>query len=481
MRSARVRDLDTQKAKVDWHSACSPGSMKSNLALRAGLGAFLFTASLVGQISRPYRVIDLGVPIGQSPMAGVTAERLSPSGEYVGGWSVWEPYVWQRGVGMLPLQKLPNYRTAGVNDVNDAGIGIGRCGLSTSWELYQACFWDSSGAVTSLTQPAFQWSIGLLINGRNDVVLLAGIGGSTKALLGPLRGPYTEIVPGAVSTSAYDLNELGQICLYHDDMYSRYTPGLGLETMPFRVRRLNDYGQVVGLDLNNPTVVRHTDGFGLETLPAPVDIYDVGAVDSFGQICAMRRVRTQVSPPNYDHFAYLFPTGRTPVLLQDLVSHTTSVRVDQVVGISDGGVIAAYGSIGPDNHAMLLEHRYLHVYGSGCAGGNGQVRAVAFGEPIGGGRVNLLAAGGRSGGVGAFVLSANSASLPLPGGCTALVDPTVALVLLATTNSVGQSRVEVQIPVGTRAGSVFAQFVSVDPQAANGTLALSNGVRIDLQ
>jgi hypothetical protein len=228
-------------------------------------------------------------------------------------------------------------------------------------------------------------------------------------------------------------------------------------------------------------VVRHTDGLGLETLPAPVDIYDVGAMDSFGQICAMRRVRTQVSPPNYDYFAYLFPAGRTPVLLQDLVSHTAPVRVDQVVGISDGGAIAAYGSIGPDNHAMLLEHRYLHVYGDGCVGGNGQVRAVAFGEPTGGGRVNLLAAGGRRSGAGAFVLSASSASLPLPGGCIALVDPTVALVLPATTNTVGQGRVEVTIPPGTRAGSVYAQFVSVDPQAVNGAFALSNGVRIELQ
>ena len=87
-----------------------------------------FVAAPAAQPSRPYRVIDLGVPIGQSPSAGVVASGASSQSDHVVGFSVWEPFRWQRGVGMQPLRKLPGYVSAGALGVTDTGIAVGRCG-----------------------------------------------------------------------------------------------------------------------------------------------------------------------------------------------------------------------------------------------------------------------------------------------------------------------------------------------------------------
>lgn len=124
----------------------------------------------------------------------------------------------------------------------------------------------------------------------------------------------------------------------------------------------------------------------------------------------------------------------------------------------------------------------MSVYGAGCHGGTGTApKAIADGTPAAGLRVVLLGAGGRSNAVGAFVIATQPAAVALPGGCTLLVDLTNAVAISVATNQAGQAHLAIDLPSGTPRGPVYMQFATVDPGAANGAFALSNGVRIDVQ
>src|SRR5690606_17444706 len=452
-------------------------------ALAAACATLAAAALLPAPPLRPYRVLALGSPIGQDPRAGVLADGMSASSEYVAGTSVWEPFVWRRGSGMQALQKLPGYVSAGALAVSDAGLAVGRCGLSTgSWEPYQAVAWDPSGAVTSLQQPGWRHSLAVDINNHHQVLLSVGLatGISTwkqHAFTGPLGGPYVEVVPGAVS-AAYDLNDRGQIVLSIDSVrYARFTPGIGLESLPIVPWCLNEYGQVAG---TQQAVARFTDGTGVHVFPGTTNFPDVGGIDSFGQVVATEYVRTSQSPPRYAYYGYLLSDALGVRKLDDLVDQSVPVRVEQVVAIGDDGTIAASGSVGQRNRAMLLEPRFVHVHGNGCSGSNGTPRAIAVGSPTGGQRVTLLGAGGVGHGNAAFVLGFAATSLPMSGGCTLLVDPAGAFVVPVALNPIGQGSLALDVPVGVT-GALFAQFVTIDPNAPNSLFAASNGVRIDVQ
>src|SRR5690606_30238692 len=108
-RRPRVRIPDGRRPAPPRHGGCGRPVMA--LKLSAAVILLPLAVPVLGvhapaQQLRPYRVIDTGVPIGQSPSAGVLARGLSPSGDQLAGVSVWEPFVWRRGVGMTALQKL---------------------------------------------------------------------------------------------------------------------------------------------------------------------------------------------------------------------------------------------------------------------------------------------------------------------------------------------------------------------------------------
>src|SRR5690606_28206133 len=131
--------------------------------------------------------------------------------------------------------------------------------------------------------------------------------------------------------------------------------------------RLNEAGDVAGVDTQG-RVMRYRDHGGLQGFTAPGTFRDVGGIDSFGQIVATEYVRTGISPPSYIHHGWLFGEAFGARKLDELVEHPGPVSIGIVAGISDGGVIAASGSINGDNRALLLEPRFLHVHGQGCAG-----------------------------------------------------------------------------------------------------------------
>lgn len=452
----------------------------------AAFGAALLAAPLTSQM-RPYTALDLGSPPGQSPMAGVGAEGMSPNGDHVAGYSVWEPFIWDRGSGMRALQKGPGDQLAQVNDVNDAGIGVG--GSGTLLGGSRASVWDLAGSIRSLHQTSWYSSYGIGITNAGIVVVGAFVRVGTvnyeRAFYGPLAGPLVDLAPAAGVVTAHDVNQLGQVCLAVDGAPKRYTPGIGLEDVgPFEPERINDHGQMAGRDEATGNVVRYTDGIGWQPLgTAPVGGFRaVGGIDGFGRVVATEYVRTGISPPSYTRYGHLFVDGLGRRKLDDLVDASLQVRVDEVSGITDDGKIACWGSIGSNNRALLLEPRFVSVYGGGCAGGGGrQPKAFADGMPARGQRLVLLGAGAVPNGIGLFVLSFRQAAVALPGGCTVLADPAAGVALAVAAGAAGQAHLPIDLPATTPAGAVFAQFATLDAGAANGLFALSNGVRIAVQ
>lgn len=454
------------------------------LAATASTFLMLVATPSAAQV-RPYRAVDLGSPIGQSPSAGVGAEALSPSGDHVAGWSVWEPYVWDRGTGMRALQKPTGDQLAGALDVNDAGFAVGRSGGLLSGD--RAVLWDPAGNVLSLHQTGWNSSVAVGINGNSEVLILANVPqGSVapvRSFAGPVGGPYVDLAPTARAARAYAINDAGQVCIDVDGTPMRYTRGVGLQPVgPYQPECINEIGQMAGQDTSG-VVHRYTDGLGWQPLGGGpgMTFRDVGAINSFGQVVMTEYVQTGISPPSYARYGHLYTDGLGIEDLNLLVDASQQVRVETVVGITDNGSIACEGSIGPDNRAMLLEPRYVSTRGTGCPGRSGTApKAIAAGTPAAGGRIVLLAAGGRSTGSGTFLVAARPAAVPVLG-CTLLVDAATSVAVPVGLNVAGQGHVALGVPQGTAAGALHVQFVSLDSTAPNGFFTLSNAVRIDLQ
>ena len=124
----------------------------------------------------------------------------------------------------------------------------------------------------------------------------------------------------------------------------------------------------------------------------------------------------------------------------------------------------------------------MHGYGTACAGGSGgEPKLTACGVPAATRDLAVLAAGGVPSGTALLFVSPASANLPLPGGCTALVDVSLAVAIPLPLNPVGQAALAFRLPPGVSGLSLYAQLAPIDSGAANGFFALSRGLRGDLQ
>lgn len=455
-----------------------------HLPLRFLVVALGTLSPLAAQV-RPYRAIDLGQVPGQHPAAGVSAGGISSDGRHVAGWSVWEPYVWDDGSGMRALAKPVGQRVVSALAVNSGGIAVGKA--STGQPHLRALLWDASSAVTMLHRSAWVWSIAEDINDAGTILLTAALPNGTQngrrhVFLGTRTSGFVDLAPTTrIESYGIDLNERGQAVVKIDGYYRRWSPGGALTSLsPYRPWCLNELGQVAGS--NGGMVARFDDASGWVPLPNSQLAFDqVGGIDDFGQIVATHRVRVGQSPPSYAYFGYLWTDGLGWRRLEDLVDVAQQVDVEHVAGITAGGRIAVQGSIGPDNRALILEPRFVHVSGVGCAGSGGIApRATVAGIPQGGQRIALLATGGRPGGQGAFLFATRSIATSI-AGCTLLVDPAGIVDAPVRMNASGQVSVPLTLPPGVGATSVWMQFVSLDGGAANGAFALSNAVRVDLQ
>lgn len=457
----------------------------NNLFLRAAALAVLATATALSA-QYPYRAIDLGPVPGQDPRAGVGGQRLDPSGQFACGTSVWEPYVWSRSGGMVALSKLPNYLNGEAFDVDSGGRVVGSCGLLTSGATpIVAVLWDALGNPTPLGNLGGSWSRALEVNDSGLVVGTAERGSGPHVFTWTAAGGMVDFTPNAASAAVYDLNERGQMLLSIDGALWRYTPGQALLPLgSMHVYAMNELGQVAGKDQTTSKFARYTDGIGWEMIGAnsPVQMREIGGINAFGQIVGTQFILQNPSPPSYEKRGQLFTDGLGLVRLDGLIDPVQQVRIYWAEDIDDAGNILASGSIGSNNRALLLEPQFVHTYGNACSGGDGrQPKVSVAGVPASGQSIAFLAAGGVPSGFALLLLSPATANLPLPGGCTILVDLQQVISVVLPLNPVGQGSRTLRVPAGVGGASIHAQLATIDPGAANGAFALSWGVTIDLQ
>lgn len=451
------------------------------------LAAVSVAAHATAQGSSVYRVTDLGQVPGQSSFAGVSASDISATGVQICGTSVWEPYVWDAANGMRALPKPAGERAAFASFVDSAGSSVGYAGLSAI-PYYRAIHWDTAGVIQTLHQAPWVWSRPAGFNDAGQILLTAAIpnGSSTGAphvFFGTAAGGFVDLTPNATSASGVALSEAGHI-VFADSTGYHFMDPTGRTTVmgnAYAAQEVNDFGQVAGLA--NNSAARWTVAGGWQALAAPgLDIKRIGGIDSFGQVVAEHGVRYQTSPPRFNYYGHLYTDALGWSDLNSLVDPARFITVDHVAGLTDNGEIVAYGSIGPDNRAMLLEPRYVSTFGTGCAGTGGLTpKALIAGDPRGGQRLALLGAAARPFAQAAMLLAFASTTVPLPGGCTLLVDPSQTLSVPVTTNALGQAALALDLPVGVAAQSLWLQFGVLDAGAANGVVALSNGVRVDVR
>lgn len=142
------------------------------------------------------------------------AQAVSPNGRHIGG-EVGDVPVqvvrWTDGAAPVPYAKLPGVAICRVHAVNDAGQAAGHC-------AYQAVFWEADGSVTDLgtLDPAGP-TVAYGINASGTVVggsafSERGVAFRWTRATGMRALPTPSLGPGvAVSASAYDINDDGQI------------------------------------------------------------------------------------------------------------------------------------------------------------------------------------------------------------------------------------------------------------------------------
>lgn len=191
-----------------------------------------------------------------------------------------------------------------------------------------------------------------------------------------------------------------------------------------------------------------------------------------------------------------------PAFAQSIAFDPTHMRV--VVGASLSGVVTTYaldGSTwtqlpgklrdgqlateplrqtvmaGPETRLLTAMPAQTSSYGASCTGSAGNPSLRAFGEPSVG---NASFAGDlftdQAGPVaGGFGFGTQAANVPLPGGCTLLVDGP-ALLLILVDNGFGSVHLPIPAVLSLRGLEVFGQGVLLDPGAPGGFVT-TNGLR----
>jgi len=129
----------------------------------------------------------------------------------------------------------------------------------------------------------------------------------------------------------------------------------------------------------------------------------------------------------------------------------------------------------------------VRPYGTGCPGSLGNLGVRYNGLPLLGQSVQLGFTGAPPQTPALLLVSGGKATIALDAKCTLLVDPSQLVPPIVTaTNTSGRAIIKLDVPNDTQllGGSVFAQFVNLDPQAPGlhmfGGGALSQGVELVL-
>ena len=301
-----------------------------------------------------YLVTDLG-PAGSSTQSGT----INSFGQVAGSVSDINSraVIWN---GSFPtFLGAPSGGTqsaAGGN--NNVGQVVGLA-FSLSNTVSRAVLWNGTTPTDLGAGAAFQ---------INDSGQIAGILiGTTRA--GAVRWDGTTPIelnsPAGTSSAAYGINSAGQVIghiigadeVYHATVWTGTTPtilgSLGGLTLAYGI---NEAGQVAGLSdiaAGETHAVLWTGTTPLDLgLLAPGGYSTASAVNSFGDVVGLASsVSYDMEDPLYNGFIY---TGGTMYNLNSFLLTDMDVLVVGANGINDAGMIAAYGMIEGQRHALLL-------------------------------------------------------------------------------------------------------------------------------
>ncbi|HEX6811792.1 MAG TPA: hypothetical protein VF384_09245 [Planctomycetota bacterium] len=454
---------------------------------RQSTSCVLLAASLAAQ--HPYQLVDLGVLPGAS---GSVGRGISPDGRRIVGWSGNTAFVWEEGVGMLPLPMLPGYSFAAARDVDSHGNVVGTMGLEVTGPApARAVRWNPGGTITNLgTIGGGRFSMAFGINDLGQIAGYSEVLSTTTLWHAFLWGTsgMVDLTPATADTFGYDVNQFGEVAGYDSWNAFRHSPMTGTlwlgQPPGFTFSTgmaINDAGQVAGSVTNasgsSQRMARWTDGIGWEVFGGAGNDNQLSGINSFGQV-----VGTGL-PPAGGYGGVLYTDGLGMQHLNTLVDPAVNSWLKYAHSINDRGQISGhrYDNTFAQFRAFRLDPQFMTVYGQGCAGGNGHVPKLAIaGLPKAQNRIVIMLAEGAPGGVAVLVLSGSPAAAPIGFGCTVSVALPAPVSVLVPLDQLGQGRMVLDLPAGSTSGTVYLQYASIDLAAPNGLLALSNGVALQI-
>jgi len=434
----------------------------------------------------PYRLVDLDVATHDSFGWG-----LSDDGKQIAGFRNPEAWTWVEGTGFQMLGFLPGYTFSFARAFDAAGNVCGSSGVEAAGpQPARAVRFKTDGTVEDLGTLGGRYSLGWEVNRAGKIVGDAGtVPDRTDwhAFLWEEGVGMTDLDPGSVDSHARDVNEFDVVAGYLGTNHAfRWDATQGLvdlgaptgypKSFAYGINCANQLcGSASTASGSSEVFVRYTDGVGWELLGGVGQSNRAYKINDFGQVVGTGAVS------GFTASAVLYTDGFGLQALDTLIDPALGWTLQGANDINERGQITGFGRVDAtgETHAYRLDPNYFVPYGEGFAGSDGHVPALGgFGVPAAGETIQLMVAEGVADGTGLLLMSTSTGSLPFGPGQFLLGFPfvTAAIVTLGPNR---QAYLRDTLPNTTPSGlSVYFQFVSLDPGAPKGGIALSNGLEV---
>lgn len=452
----------------------------------AVLGVIVSAAGLRGQAPR-YQARFLGAVLGplDSNAMGEVAGTTVDAGNLRG-------FVAAPGSTAVLLPLPPGRVSSTADDLSDGGAVAGSVGSFYSPQFGGvAAVWlpDGRGGYTVHelgTLPGHRSSRAMALNQVGDVVGWSSDGTFRIPVLFTGANGIVDLSP----TGIFDPQSINDRRVLVDDsstcrrldLTTMAVQDLGVPAGNYRATSsvaINERGQVAGLAILTTSTqcdrvaARFTDGIGWEVLSAcgpdnrALDMNDSGDVVFMANLVPMVRLE-----------------GVGTFRIEDLIVNTVGhwyVTTTSWGAIDDALQIAVSATNPTTNQTgtLLLTPERLFAYGTGCAGSGGITPVLTVGAAPGN-RFDFVLARGLGGALAGLVVGLQQGSLPMPGGCTLLVDPLLpgvaTLVLGGGLPGAGSGVLALAVPPAV-SGTFTTQAFVIDPGVPSG-FAGTNGWQI---
>jgi hypothetical protein len=441
------------------------------------------------------------------------ATTLSHSGQLIGNATIGgntRGWVASSGSPLVPLPLPPGFISSNANDINAAGVIVGRVGPFYSPEFQeQAVAWFPNGAGGYTIQmlgklPGHIGSNAVALNNVGDIV-----GYSTD---GTFRLPVWFTAPGGIldlnPTGVFDPQSINDKRVLVDrsanckrlDLNTMIAEPLGMPPGSYGATAgyaINESGQVAGMGVLTSgtqcpyTAIRYTNGIGWQVFSGcgsgngASDLNDVGDI---------------IMRLNVASYAYFDKVGAFPIedLIENTVGHWSVINAGGVINNRRQIAVAATNATTHQTGILLLTPKPFNgvdSYGSGTPGCEGPHELSTNSSPtIGNASFALLAnnAPPSALGLGLITDAQGSGGDPFGLGIAFLVDPILATQVIALDihgDAGGAALAVVPIPpVPALAGSqYYVQAFFAWPAAACAPppspfgLSSSNGLKLTIQ